>query len=77
MRFYFLFALLPWLAAAIPRPDAQAVAIRQATSSYWVAQIQRQGSVAFGSDPTYKVFRNVKDYGAVGKRDACDISFSC
>lgn len=35
------------------------------SSSYWVANIQRQGTVAFG-DSSYKVFRNVQDYGATG-----------
>ena len=35
------------------------------SSSYWLANIQRQGTVAFG-DSSFKVFRNVKDYGATG-----------
>lgn len=35
------------------------------SSSYWVANIQRKGTVAFG-DSSYKVFRNVQDYGATG-----------
>ena len=34
-------------------------------SNYWVANVQRQGTVAFG-DPTYPIFRNVKAYGAKG-----------
>ncbi|KAK6386782.1 hypothetical protein LTS17_000044 [Exophiala oligosperma] len=50
----------------MPRPQEQSLEPRQQTSSYWLAQIQRQGTVAFGSDPNYKVFRSVKDYGAVG-----------
>lgn len=34
--------------------------------SYWLADIKHQGlAPAAGSD--YKVFRNVKDYGATGK----------
>lgn len=36
-----------------------------ATSDYWVANIPRQGKVAFG-DQTYQVFRNVLDFGAKG-----------
>ncbi|KAL9099475.1 MAG: hypothetical protein Q9163_005026 [Psora crenata] len=36
-----------------------------AASSYWLASIQRQGTVAFG-DSGYKVYRNVQDYGAKG-----------
>lgn len=68
MLMYYLFMLLPWLAMAIPRPqEPQSLKSRQdSSSSYWVAQIQRQGTVAFGSDPSYQIFRNVKDYGAVG-----------
>ncbi|KAI2630636.1 pectate lyase superfamily protein-domain-containing protein [Hypoxylon sp. NC1633] len=34
-------------------------------SSYWFANIERQGVAVFG-EPDYKVFRNVKDYGAKG-----------
>ncbi|KIX04498.1 uncharacterized protein Z518_05368 [Rhinocladiella mackenziei CBS 650.93] len=66
MWFYYLLFLLPWLAGAVPKPPAPSVAPRQVTSSYWFAQIQRQGTVAFGSNPSYKIFRNVMDYGAVG-----------
>lgn len=36
--------------------------------SYWLADISHQGLAAFNSNPSgYTVFRNVKDYGAVGK----------
>lgn len=40
----------------------------QAASSgtYWMEHIARMGTVPFGDDPSYKVFRNVLDYGAVG-----------
>ena len=38
-----------------------------AAASYWLEGMQRQGIAAFNKDPTgYKVFRNVKDYGARG-----------
>ena len=40
--------------------------VASTSSSYWVANIQRQGTVAFGNDTSYKVFRNVQDYGATG-----------
>ena len=34
---------------------------------YWLEKIKHQGIAAYNPDPTgYKVFRNVKDYGAVG-----------
>ena len=36
-------------------------------SPYWLADITHQGVAAFNRDPSsYKVFRNVKDYGAKG-----------
>ncbi|KAK4934704.1 hypothetical protein LTR10_024101 [Elasticomyces elasticus] len=68
MLLYYLFLALPWLAMAIPRPqEPNSLQPRQeSSSSYWVAQIQRQGTVAFGSNSNYTIFRNVKDYGAVG-----------
>jgi glucan 1,3-beta-glucosidase len=66
MLFGYLLLALPWLASAAPKPKAVELETRQATSSYWLSQIQRQGTVAYTSDTTYKVFRNVKDYGAVG-----------
>jgi glucan 1,3-beta-glucosidase len=45
---------------------------RQA-SSYWYENIQHQGISAFGASG-YKVYRNVKDYGAKGRYP--HISFS-
>ena len=39
--------------------------VASTSSSYWLANIQRQGTAAFG-DSSYKVFRNVQDYGATG-----------
>ena len=36
-------------------------------ASYWLENIKHQGISAFNSDSSYKVFRNVKDYGAKGK----------
>lgn len=35
-------------------------------STYWLSLIKRQGNVSFGEDPSYNVFRNVRDFGAVG-----------
>ncbi|KAI0433794.1 glycoside hydrolase family 55 protein [Xylaria sp. FL1042] len=46
--------------------EARAVKERQ-TSSYWYETIAHQGLSAFNDNPTtYKVYRNVKDYGAIG-----------
>lgn len=40
---------------------------RRDTSEYWMANIQQNGASPF-APPGYKVWRNVKDYGAIGKR---------
>ena len=42
---------------------AQAAAVN---APYWYEQIQHQGKSAFNTNGAYKVYRNVKDYGAVG-----------
>ncbi|KAK7191233.1 hypothetical protein DPSP01_008305 [Paraphaeosphaeria sporulosa] len=61
----------PAAALALPSPIANAATSapleeRQA-SSYWLENIQHQGRAAFNANPAgYKVFRNVKDYGAKG-----------
>lgn len=56
---------------AAAAPTTSSVEARQADSSYWVAKIKRQGVSAFG-DSAVKVFRNVKEYGAVGDGSADD-----
>ena len=33
---------------------------------FWLEQIKHQGTAAFNTNSTYKVFRNVKDFGAKG-----------
>lgn len=41
--------------------------------SFWLEAIKHQGISAFNPDPnSYKVFRNVKDFGAVGDGVADD-----
>jgi glucan 1,3-beta-glucosidase len=42
------------------------------TSAYWLSTVKRQGTVAFGNNTAYKIFRNVKDYGARGDGSADD-----
>ena len=39
---------------------------------YWFETIKHRGVSAYNPDPSYKVFRNVKDYGAVGDGVADD-----
>lgn len=54
--------------AAAPAAITATVAASTSTgtsSSYWVASIARNGAPAFGASG-YKVYRNVKDYGAAG-----------
>jgi glucan 1,3-beta-glucosidase len=42
-----------------PKPPQNACA-------FWMEEIQHQGLAPYQSDPSYKVFRNVKDFGAKG-----------
>ncbi|KAG5947190.1 hypothetical protein E4U60_003349 [Claviceps pazoutovae] len=54
--------------SAAPGPVAQQGGSSQAVainSNWWMSNIPRQGQVAFGA-ANYKVYRNVKDYGAKG-----------
>ena len=67
-----LFVTLRVLLLSVSTSPVEAVPVKSTStnttstsSSYWVANIKRQGTVAFG-DSTYKVFRNVQDYGATG-----------
>ena len=39
---------------------------KRSTSSYWLPNKDHIGSWPYGSDSSFKVFRNVADYGAVG-----------
>lgn len=60
----FVALCLSLLISAAPATGAsKAVA---ADSTYWLGSIARQGTVAYGGSSDYKVFRNVKDYGAKG-----------
>nr|QZS37377.1 C016B protein [Hypoxylon sp. CO27-5] len=49
------------------RYEERKIEERQASSSYWYETIAHQGISAFNANrATYKVYRNVKDYGAKG-----------
>lgn len=54
-----------------PAPQASGAPAAAAAGGYWVASIERSGKSAFG-DQNYKIFRNVKDYGAKGDGSADD-----
>ncbi|KAJ5184442.1 Pectin lyase fold/virulence factor [Penicillium cf. griseofulvum] len=60
-----LVAAVP-VAAPISPANVLATTEKRAPSSYWVANIERQGIIPFAKTPDYKIFRNVKDYGAKG-----------
>jgi hypothetical protein len=69
MASFSIFALLValrlfLLVSAVPAAAPQ-VQHATYTGSYWLASIQRQGTVAFGGS-SYQIFRNVKDFGAKG-----------
>ncbi|KAK1979523.1 pectate lyase superfamily protein-domain-containing protein [Colletotrichum cereale] len=65
-------ALLAEAEAEVPEggveaPHSRNVTRRAATKgSYWMESIARKGTVPWGDDPSYTVFRNVLDYGAAG-----------
>lgn len=57
------------LVGAVPvTSNTRELAITERSSStYWVGDIKRQGTVPFGSSSDYQVYRNVKDFGAKGE----------
>lgn len=42
------------------------VSFFQLGGAYWMEEIAHQGRASFNPDSSYQVFRNVKDFGAVG-----------
>jgi len=70
-----LVALVPLTSAVyIPNPATHQYTFNNLTSNvttsastWWLERIPKQGIAAFNPNPSgYKVFRNVKDYGAKG-----------
>lgn len=60
-----LITAAPSTAAPVAAPAPQASQV--AASGYWFADIQRQGVAPYNANKdSYKIFRNVKDYGAAG-----------
>ena len=66
LRFFLLLLAPTSPVGAVPTP--QSSSSPSAGSDYWVANIQRQGTVAFSSNSSYQIFRNVMDFGATGKQ---------
>ncbi|KAK3682221.1 pectate lyase superfamily protein-domain-containing protein [Podospora appendiculata] len=56
--FFLLASSLLSTTVAVPAP--------RAATSYWLSSIKRQGTIAFGNDTSYQVFRDVQAYGAKG-----------
>ncbi|KAJ5096772.1 hypothetical protein N7456_007493 [Penicillium angulare] len=67
-HFILLLALPTALVGAVPMtPVSNELEVsKRASSSFWMANIKRQGVAPFNSNPKYQVFRNVKDFGAKG-----------
>ncbi|KAI9888746.1 MAG: hypothetical protein M1814_006478 [Vezdaea aestivalis] len=63
---FFVLLCTTGLAPVSALPSPQAPVQTPAGSGYWLANIERQGISAFNPDSAYKVWRNVKDYGAKG-----------
>ena len=53
------------LVGAAPAMNSTQPSQKATTSNYWLANIQRQGTSAFG-DSSYTIYRNVQDFGAKG-----------
>ena len=73
MRSFSLFSLLvtavSWAAPAVGQSCSTTGVTGTAAAGdpYWLQSIKHQGLAAFNSNPSsYQVFRNVKDFGAVG-----------
>lgn len=48
-------------------PVTGAISTEADSGSYWLGKIKHRGSAPYSNNPsTYKVYRNVKDYGAKG-----------
>jgi glucan 1,3-beta-glucosidase len=63
----FLFATLALLPVAFSStcPGAS-TGIAAPGAPYWLESIKHQGIAPYDGDPSYPVFRNVKDFGAKG-----------
>ncbi|KAL8639668.1 MAG: hypothetical protein Q9228_003325 [Teloschistes exilis] len=65
LRFFLVLIAPTSLAGAQSSLTGQTQTHNAASSSYWLADIKRQGKVAYG-DSNFQIFRNIKDFGAKG-----------
>jgi glucan 1,3-beta-glucosidase len=80
--FIFTFALVLAALSISPRAHPNRLLARAADAGsclmpgsperYWVESVEHTGTAPFSGDGGYKVFRNVKDYGAKGDGVADD-----
>jgi len=64
---FLLFASLALAAPRTPTDTSPPTVLEKRASTYWMSTISRAGTVAYGNDSSYKIFRNVQtDYGAKG-----------
>lgn len=66
LRFFLVLIAPTSLAGAQSSLTGQAQTHNAASSPYWLADIKRQGKVAYG-DSNFQIFRNIKDFGAKGR----------
>ncbi|KAF7322587.1 hypothetical protein HMN09_00037200 [Mycena chlorophos] len=67
MKFGFTGILLGLLSlSTFSRSQPLASGLATASDTFWLEAIRHQGISAFNNDSSYQVFRNVKDFGAVG-----------
>lgn len=57
-------ALMAIVDAARANKTATRRSVSKRAGSFWMESLPRRGTVPWGNDPNYKVFRNVMDYGA-------------
>lgn len=76
IRLLFLVAAPSSLVGAVPMSNSTGMPSQQAgsSSSYWLSTIKRQGTVGFSNSADYKIYRNVKDFGAKGDGTTDDTS---
>lgn len=61
-----LLSLQAFLGTAAPLAKPQDVGPPASSSGYWLANIKHEGIAPFNDNKDFKVYRNVKDYGATG-----------
>ncbi len=67
MIFFVIQGLLILCAAVAPSKSAATANETYPGEPFWLEAIKHQGTSPFNRDPgSYQVFRNVKDFGAVG-----------